>query len=223
MPVSAPRLCLANLFLWRYSHQYCPGLRCGSRCTRREHARTRCVFQLGRFAFIVGLIILVLLILNFPNGMWWIVSHPTDALRTGYWAQTKGETEGLLTVVVTFLGYGFVAPEFTTVALPSGAPMLDFREFSMTAAGFIALGLWIALLAMALVGASRANGPIRWLFGALIVTVIYNLLFHMHYQFRGSIFLYTGHVNFAVFAFCSAAALLANEIGGRVRTPMAFG
>ena len=83
-------------------------------------------YQLVRFAFIVGLIILVLLILNFPNGMWWIVSHPTDALRKVYWAQTEGETEGLLTVVVTFLGYGFVAPEFTTVALPGGAPMLDF-------------------------------------------------------------------------------------------------
>ena len=88
----------------------------------------------------------------------------------------------------------------------------------MTPVGFIALGLWLALLALALVGASRTNGPIRWLFGALMITVIYNLLFHLHYQFRGSIFLYASHVNFAAFAFCSAAALYANEIGGRVRT-----
>ncbi len=174
--------------------------------------------QLFRFAIVVGLIILVVLILKSPEDMWWIANHPVDALKVIFWAQTKGETYGFPTVLLTFFGYGFVAPRFTTVALPGGAPMLDFRDFNMTPPGLVALALWAFLSVMGIIGALRSKGPIRWLYAALSVAIVFNLMLHGKYQFRGAIFLYSGHINFAIFAFSGAAAHFANEFGERVRS-----
>lgn len=158
------------------------------------------VMNLIRFGIICGAITLALLVLAFPAGMWWIATHPADALRVLLWSQTKGDAVGLGPMFATYFGYAFVAPEFTTVALPGGAPMLDFRRFAFAPAGWPALALWVALLGAGCWRAAQIRDARRFLVWGLAAALAVNLALHMRYQFRGSIFLYAPHMSFVIFA-----------------------
>ncbi|GAB4525738.1 MAG: hypothetical protein Tsb0010_09350 [Parvularculaceae bacterium] len=163
------------------------------------------IVNLIRFGIICGAITLALLILAFPSGMWQIATHPADALRVLLWSQTKGDTVGLPMMFATYFGYAFVAPEFTIVELPGGAPMLDFRQFAMGAAGWPALALWAALLGAGCWRAAHLRDARRFLVWGLAAALAVNLILHMRYQFRGSIFLYAPHMSFVIFALAAFA------------------
>src|SRR6202041_2486154 len=71
---------------------------------------------------------------------------PVLALKSAYWASAEHgeEKASFVTLVETFLGYSFIAPDFTAVPLPNGeATMLDFRDFRMTPIGLASLVLWL--------------------------------------------------------------------------------
>lgn len=175
--------------------------------------------QLIRFGISVGFVALVVLIAAFPKGMLWIATHPIEALKVVYWQQTKGETTGIAHVLTSFFVYGFTAPQFTTVSLPGGAPMLDFRAWLYN--GPIAWGSilgWAALLTLSAVCALRDRSSRKWIYLGLLLAIGVNLFLHGRYQFRGSVYLYAPHIIFNIFGFTAAGLLSASQLKNAART-----
>ena len=170
-----------------------------------------------RYGATVAAAILTLLVITFPGEMWWIVTHPLDAARVILWQQTKGETSGLRQVLLSFFVYSFTAPEFSTVLLQGGAPMLDFRAFQYGPLGLLGVVLWGLLLAAGFVAATFDRTARRWIYLGLIAAVVFNLLLHGRYQFRGSIFLYAPHMFFNLIALLAPILIAAGQAGARIR------
>jgi hypothetical protein len=168
------------------------------------------------FAMVSGVITLIVLILIQPQDMWLLVSNPVNTLRTLYWMKTKGDTVGLLQVLKTFFVYSFFAPEFDYVKLSTGITMLDFREYRFSMIAQCAATVWIVFWL-----ANLVLGVRRWrdkLLLPLVVVIVVNLLFHLGYQFRGSIFIYAAHLQFPIFAVSLTAAPWIRQQGWRWRS-----
>ncbi|MBV7299799.1 hypothetical protein [Enterovibrio paralichthyis] len=116
-----------------------------------------------------------------------IVSDPVNVVQKTLWAVVRGgEKEGVTSILTTFLFYTFFAPSHTVVDIGNNALMADFRPGENV---FVTYSV-IAVLAAALVLLVKKPDPM------LLVSFIWlgiTIGFHLQYQDRGSIFLYTGH------------------------------
>src|SRR3954470_17709959 len=65
--------------------------------------------------------------------------------------------------------------------------------------GWIAAPLWLLFWAVGAV-AALMHRQYRLIAGAIAVALCFNLLFHLKFQFRGSLYLYAAHMHFLVFA-----------------------
>ncbi len=135
---------------------------------------------------------------------------PVLALKEIYWLQTKGWRTGAFQVVRTFLAYSFVSPGYDFLHLPEGIDMRDFRGWHFSPAGVVAVWAWLAFLAAGTVGA-LANPRTRWLASGIALALVLNLLFHLRFQFRGSLYIYAAHMHFLVFALAAGLAPLVRD------------
>ena len=164
----------------------------------------------------VGLLVTVILVLVQPGDVWHVLTHPVQTFKVIYWQQTKGPKVGLSTLLQTFFGYSFFAPGYTPVRLGELVTMLDFREWRYGGLAGAAVLAWLAwLLANVGIGLRSAQARSVWL--PLLVVVALNLLFHLSFQFRGSVYIYAAHLHFPIFALSLAAAPLVAQRSRGVR------
>jgi hypothetical protein len=133
------------------------------------------------------------------------LADPVLALKQIYWLRTKGERTGALQVVRTFLGYSFVSPEYDILRLPEGIDMRDFRGWRFSGIGTAAVWCWLAFLVSGTVGA-LTHPRTRWLTAGMAAALLLNILFHLDFQFRGSLYIYASHMDFLVFALAAGVA-----------------
>lgn len=176
------------------------------------------VRHLFLFGALVGLIVILLIALCQPRELWWLLSHPVSALKEVYWMRTKTDAEaGLLQLMQTFFVSSFFAPEFEPVPLSPVVTMLDFRGFSVSPMVLATSCVWCGFLLFNGLMGLRRSGPQRVLTLALLAAVAFNLLFHLDYQLRGSVFIYAAHLHFPIFALSLGAAPWVRQQGQAVR------
>lgn len=121
-----------------------------------------------------------------------ILSDPVKVIKRTLWAVARPgeEKEGIISIMGTFLIHTFIAPFHSIVEIEKDVYMADFRS-----GGFhiIAYASILALSVLYLF-AFKTRGHL--LFVAIAWLVI-TMLFHIEYQDRGSLFLYTGHTMLA--------------------------
>lgn len=142
--------------------------------------------------------------------LWWrpildALSDPIGTAKSIWWLRTQGEKAGTIDVLQTFLVFSFVSPEFSVVLLPEGTRMLDFRVFSFAPPGGPAAWLWIGFLAAGTAG-GLLHRNYRLVALPLLTALLANTVFHLDYQHRGSLYIYSGHTHFLVFALASGLA-----------------
>ena len=137
--------------------------------------------------------------LTWPQAVFYAIAHPLQALKEVYWQQTYGPRTGLGQVVLTFFGFSLVAPHFDHMLLPEGILMRDFRTFDPSPTSVAAILVWNAMVLVAAFGALRASRT-RLMAAALASAIVLNVVLHTRVQFRGSLFLYTPHLWFAIAA-----------------------
>jgi hypothetical protein len=169
-----------------------------------------------RFGLVLGAVLAVLVAAVWHEALLAAASDPVEAAKQLYWQRTKGEKVGLGEVVLRLAGYVVVAPDFTVVDLPGGIGMWDFRAPVFPGLSGVAAVLWHGFWLAGAVG-FLANRRTRWLGAGLVAALLANIVLHIDFQFRGSLFLYAGHVNFLVFALgCGLAPLVPREGAMRV-------
>jgi len=136
---------------------------------------------------------------TWPDAIPYAFAHPAMAVRVIYWQQTKGARTGLGQVLLTFFGYSLAAPLFTTVPLPEGILMRDFRAFEMPLFEAAGLFLWIVVVVASAVVAV-ADESKRKLSAALLAAIAFNIVLNCFVQYRGSLFIYTPHIWVAIAA-----------------------
>ncbi|MDD4915656.1 MAG: hypothetical protein PHW13_11550 [Methylococcales bacterium] len=157
------------------------------------------------FSLAVGLLAVFVVALFQPHDLWLALSDPLKTLRTIYWLKTKGETVGFIQLLKTFFIYSVYAPEFDSVRLSPTVDMLDFRAFRFSFPVLCAVWVWCGFWLANLIFGIRTKDGSKLIL-SLLATIILNLVFHLGYQFRGSIYIYAAHLYFPIFAVSLAAA-----------------
>jgi hypothetical protein len=152
-----------------------------------------------RFAVLLGIVSGVLVAAVWWESLWAAAHHPVASLKEIWWLQTKGETTGILKVLQTFFGYSFVTPRLSWLMLPEGTNMRDFRDWSFSPVGSMAVLMWLLFWGVGALAAARQSSY-RWIALGLGADVVFNVLFHLNFQFRGSVFIYAAHLHFPIFA-----------------------
>lgn len=167
----------------------------------------RALFRTVLFGLAAGLGLLVTLAVIQPHELWNMATRPVQTVKEVYWLRTKGANSGMVDLFLTFFGYSFFSPAFAKVALSSDVVMVDFRTFAYTSLEQMAVFAWWAF---ALVGVSWGIKSkvtnYRLVVVPLLVVIALNVLLHLDYQFRGSLYIYAAHLHFAVFALAMGAA-----------------
>ncbi len=118
------------------------------------------------------------------------------AVKSLWWAANMVSTEKapLWKVAATFLVYDVVAPISSFYQLPAGEnhPMLDFRAYTFTPAGWCASVLWLGLLTTSTAWAWQ-NTALRRPLAVAILWLAFNILLHTFWQYRASIYIYGAH------------------------------
>ncbi len=157
------------------------------------------------FGVILGGVIAVLATAVWYHDLLDELRDPVLALKHIFWQQTKGPVTGPGQVLLTFFTYSFVSPGYSWLMLPEGINMRDFRDYIYPPAGFITAPLWLVFCAVGTV-AGLMHRRYRVIAAAIAVALLCNLLFHMRFQFRGSLYLYAAHMHFLVFALACGLA-----------------
>lgn len=128
-------------------------------------------------------------ILVYANTLVTLISDPVSVLKKTLWAVSRpGEKEGIIKIIETFLVYSVFSPSFSAISIEPNLTMLDYRQFDGTLLSYSGL---LLLIVSYLLAVSKLNQPIIQL--ALLWLMI-NFSFHLFYQDRSSLFLYTGHI-----------------------------
>lgn len=173
----------------------------------RSGSFKRAVVRTAVFGLAVGLGLLVTLAIFQPQALWNMVARPVQTVKEVYWLRTQGANSGLADLLLTFFGYSFFAPSFAKVALSPQVVMVDFRTFAYTSLAQGAVFAWWGFaLAGVVVGINNKMASLRLLIAPLLLVLALNLLLHLDYQFRGSLFIYAAHLHFPVFALGMGAA-----------------
>jgi hypothetical protein len=166
----------------------------------RHRGLAGAVLPLLRYGLAVALLCAALTALVWIDVLAAFLSDPLAMAKEVYWQRTKGFREGVAETVLRLVGYAVVSPGFTEVRLEAdGITMLDFRD---PAFGPAALAAFIAWHIFWLAGAVAAvmHRPTRWLALGLWAALLANIVFHLDFQFRGSVYIYAAHTHFLVFA-----------------------
>jgi hypothetical protein len=164
----------------------------------------------------VALLALPLLII-WHSFVWQVIVDPIHFLKSAWWLQTFGEKAGLRPILMTFLEYSTVAPDYVWVPIADGWDMRDFRAPLWSPIGFAAVAGWSMLLVSGIVCGLRDSG-MRWLTIGLLAAFASNVLLHTRFQFRLSLFIYTSHVLILVFGMAAGAARIASRRSGAATT-----
>lgn len=181
-------------------------------------ALQRLAFEQIRFGAICAIIAMALILITWWEPLLAALGDPIGALKRVYWTQTKGEVTDFSTILLTFFGYTFAAPNFTAVAIPEHM-MLDFRDYNMPTAGALALPLWIMLWCGLAVSALWSR-PTRPFAIALCGCILFNVLLHADFQFRLSVFLYSGHVWAPIAMTAGIGATAVTTLAPQLRQPL---
>jgi hypothetical protein len=159
---------------------------------------------------IVLLILLAIGVLAAHREAWPYVADPFTGLKQVQWIGVLDEEEiekgGPARELATFAGYAFVAPELVEVPFDGGTrTMLDYREPRFSPQGWAALGLWVALLLGGALALFREPGG-RVRLALYLSCLAFNMLLHIPFQYRGSLFIVASHAHFALFAIAASAA-----------------
>jgi hypothetical protein len=140
--------------------------------------------------------------------LWAAAKDPILALKEVYWMRPTAPREaGLGKLLLTFFGFSFVSPEYTWVKLSDAEPIMrDFRDYALSPLGRIAMPLWLAFWTVGAVAALR-HPRYRWLALGLCAAIVFNLLVSMDFQNRDSVYLYSSHLHFLIFALGAGLAL----------------
>ena len=98
-----------------------------------------------------------------------------------------------------------MSPEYDFLHLPEGIDMRDFRAWRFSPIGAVAMPVWLVFLGAGTVGA-LTHRRTRWLAGGMATALLLNILFHLDFQFRGSLYIYASHTHFLVFALSAGLA-----------------
>lgn len=174
----------------------------------RDPDKPRAIMRLAIFGATVAAIAVALTGLAWADRVPGLLADPLAVVREAYWQRTVGERTGFGETIMRLLGFAVVAPRFATVALPEGIAMLDFRlpEFDGLAltATLVWHGFWAAGAA-----AMLTQPRLRILAAGLAGALLFNVVLHLDFQFRGSLFLYAAHVHLGLFVLgCGMAPLL---------------
>ncbi len=184
----------------------------------RAYGPRGALLPLVRFGVRFGVIFAAVALLLWPVQLWNAAQHPISALHDVWWMQTKGPTTGLGKVLETILGFSFVSPDYSVVPLPETTRMIDFREWSFPGPGAFVAAAWLVVLGVGAC-ASLAHPTYRATAIAISVSLLLNIWFHLGFQFRGSVYIYTAHTHFLAFALASGSAVW---VGGRKKARLAY-
>jgi hypothetical protein len=147
------------------------------------------------------------------------LQDPILAIKHVYWLRTKGQRTGAFQVLLTFFTFSFVSPHYSWLMLPEGINMRDFREYSFPLAGQFAAPLWLVFSAIGTV-AAFCHRRYRLIAAGIAAALVVNLLFHLDFQFRGSLYIYAAHMHFLIFALaCGLAPFIRfSQRSGRLYT-----
>jgi hypothetical protein len=165
----------------------------------------RAVVRTVVFGLVIGLGLLVMLAVLQPQELWNTIAHPIQTAKEIYWLRTKEANSSIADLLLTFFGYSFFSPAFSKVALSPNVVMIDFRAFTYASLEQVAVIAWwiFALIGVVL---GLKNMDFRMVAMPLLVVVAFNVLLHLDYQFRGSVYIYAAHLHFPIFALGMGAA-----------------
>jgi len=157
------------------------------------------------FGMILAIPTLILLVAVWHGTLLEALKDPALAIKQLWWQQTKGLRTGAGQVPLTFFTFSFVSPNYSWLMLPEGINMRDFREYAFPFPGQIAAPLWLAFCAVG-TAAGLCHSRYRIIASGMAVALVCNLLFHLDFQFRGSLYLYAAHMHFLIFALSAGLA-----------------
>ena len=175
---------------------------------RRVRPR-RALVRVASYSVLLAVLLAVGVLLAHPAA-WPYVADPVAGIKQVQWIGVLDEVEiekgGPGRELVTFAGYGFVAPGLVEVPFDGGTrTMVDYRAPTFSGVGWGAVGLWTALLLGGLVALWREPGG-RVRAGLYLACLAFNMALHIPFQYRGSLFIVVSHAHFPLFAIAVAAA-----------------
>ncbi len=150
------------------------------------------------FGFILALLAGLVMVIVWHDDLWIAAQDPILALKHIYWLRTKGERTGIGQVLLTFFGFSFVSPDYSWITLPEGTNMRDFRDYAFHSTGAVAMPFWLAFWAVGTI-AAFVHRQYRWLAAGVAGVLVFNVLLHIDYQFRGSLYIYCAHAHLPAF------------------------
>lgn len=134
-----------------------------------------------------------------------LILDPVGVLKSVLWAVARpGEKSGIETILEVFFLTSFIAPPPTLMNLGDGTIMLDYRSYEFSWYTIFTVALLISVFVIAI------KSEISYIYSLSLLWFLINVLFHIVYQDRGSLFLYTGHI-FPLVALFISNALKFNE------------
>ncbi len=179
----------------------------------RNESLSAAIRRIFWFGIWLSVLLALPLLVVWHAGVWQMLSDPVHWLKSAWWLQTFGEKAGLKPILMTFLEYVTVAPDYVWVPIVDGWDMRDFRAPLYSPIGSAAVAGWSLLLISGVVCGLRDRG-MRWLTVGLLMAFAFNVLLHTRFQFRLSLFIYTSHVQVLVFALAAGAARVASRRTG---------
>lgn len=120
-----------------------------------------------------------------------ILSDPVGVIKRTLWAVARpGEKEGIISIINTFVIHTFVAPFHSIIMIEKDISMADFRNGGYHFLGYILILPLLVLHALSF----KTKSPLLFV---SIAWLMITMMFHVEYQDRGSLFLYTGHTMLA--------------------------
>ena len=182
----------------------------------RTDSLKHALMRTALFGLYAGLALVVVLAVLQPQALWGVVAHPVQTAKEIYWLRTKGATTGVTELLLTFFGYSFFSPAFAKVVIAPDIFMSDFRNFSYAPIeSYFVIAWWLFALVGAVLGFRHSQ--FRRVAMPMALIVVLNLLFHLDYQFRGSLYIYAAHLHFPIFVLGMGAAPWAASQTLRIR------
>lgn len=175
-------------------------------CSRHGGLR-RAIRGVAVFGLVCSVLAAILVVAVWHAELWWAAHDPILAIKHLYWMQPRGPKTGVGQILLTFFGFSFVSPGYSWIRLADNLPLMrDFRSYSFLPAGRIAMPLWFCFWIVGAIAAA-CHPRYRWPALGLIIGIIFNVLLNKNFQDRGSLYLYSAHTHFPIFALSAGLAL----------------
>ena len=166
----------------------------------RHRGLAGAIGPMTRYGLGVGVLCATLTAVVWHNEVGAFLADPLAVAREVYWQRIRGFREDLFETALRLVGFTVVSPRFTPVPLlADGITMIDFRVPDFGVGDLAAFVAW-HLFWLAGAVAATLHRPTRWLALGLWAMLLANIALHLEFQFRGSVYLYSAHTHFLVFA-----------------------